>query len=184
MSKMTAVTSSNICTAQLEYIGVIFLRFPWHLRLWFFLLACGNLAGTILCPWTVEVYSVALVFALCHFVMSYIYQHHGGFTRLIGLGHAPWLILVPWLVTRVLAMDGVNDDSGLTLKIWLWVVVLLNSVSLLVDALNVYAYMQGETERTYYWREVYYDFVDDAAIAAAEHFDGDQSDSYYSTLSI
>lgn len=176
-----------MCTAQVECIGIIFLRYPWHLRLWFFLLTCVNLVGAILFPNAGEVIVIAVVFVTCDFVMTYLYQHHGGFTRLLGLAHAPWLILVPWVVARVLAMDATDDDddSGSTLQIWLWIVVLLDSVSLIVDAANVAAYIRGETERTYYWRQFYYDCVDDAVIAAAsEHFDGDQSESYYSTLSI
>ena len=174
-----------MCTAQLECMGVIFLRYPWYLRLWFFLVTCVNISGAFLFQNAIEVFVIAVVFTICQLVMGYLYQHHGGFTRLLGLAHAPWLILVPWLVARLLAMDVDDDDSGSTLKIWLWMVVLLDSVSLIVDAANVAAYIQGETERTYYWRQFYYDCVDDAVIArAAEQFDGDQSESYYSTLSI
>lgn len=185
---MTALTTSNMCTAQLECLGILFLRYPWYLRLWCFLLTFVNLAGVILFRNAVEVCVVAVVFALCHIVMSYLYQHHGGFTRLLGLAHAPWLILIPWLVLRVLAIDTDDDDDDETwfpLKIWLWIVVVLDSGALTVDVLHVAAYIQGEAERTYYWRQFYYDCVDDAAMtAAAEQLDGDHSESYYSTLSI
>jgi len=44
---------------------------------------------------------ILVTFAIGSVLLSYLYQYHGGFTKLLGLAHAPWLILVPWLVVRV-----------------------------------------------------------------------------------
>lgn len=66
------------------------------------------------------------------------------FSRLIGLCHLPWLVLLPWLVHRLLA-----HEHTLALKAWLAYVAVTMAVSLVFDALDVYRYRKGE--RTFAW---------------------------------
>ncbi len=60
-----------------------------------------------------------------------------GFTRLLGLGHILWLGLVPWLVTRLALHEGEPVVS------WLVAVIVLNSLSLVLDIRDVVRYVSG-----------------------------------------
>jgi hypothetical protein len=64
-----------------------------------------------------------------------------GFTRLLGLAHLVWIPLILWLFTR---LEQVPGDS--TYGIWIRAVVVLNSVSLVLDTVNVYRYVRGERQ--------------------------------------
>ena len=64
-----------------------------------------------------------------------------GFVRLLGIGHVPWLALVPWAWLR----SGVLP-VGSPMQIWLIALVLLNTSSLLIDAADVVRYVRGERE--------------------------------------
>jgi hypothetical protein len=62
-----------------------------------------------------------------------------GFVRLLGIGHSPWIPLLLWLWTRL------NFDSSL-FAYWILALMVLNSLSLLIDALDVIRYLKGEKE--------------------------------------
>ena len=66
-----------------------------------------------------------------------------GFTRLLGAGHAPWLILVPWLVSRWPEAP-LDTPFGL----WLRIVVAINAASLILDAADVVRYLAGDRAET------------------------------------
>ena len=61
--------------------------------------------------------------------------------RLLGIGHAPWLALVPWAWYRSQALP-----EGSWMSIWLIALVVLNTGSLLIDAVDVVRYLRGERE--------------------------------------
>ena len=64
-----------------------------------------------------------------------------GFVRLLGIGHAPWLVLVPWAWLRLGALP-----VGSPIRFWLISLVLLNTGSLLVDGADVVRYIRGERD--------------------------------------
>ena len=64
---------------------------------------------------------------------------HFGFTRILGLGHLPWLPLLAWLVFRLESIPA-EDVFGL----WIRGVLLINSVSLLLDVADVVRYAIGD----------------------------------------
>ncbi len=66
-----------------------------------------------------------------------------GYVRLLGLGHIPWLFTVPWLWLRL----GEVATRGL-FYYWLLTVVLLDSISLMIDAVDVIRYGAGEHQST------------------------------------
>lgn len=66
------------------------------------------------------------------------------FSRLTGLCHLPWLALLPWLVVRLPAADGVGP-----FEIWLGYVCVTIAISLVFDARDLALYRRGET--TYAW---------------------------------
>jgi hypothetical protein len=66
-----------------------------------------------------------------------------GFVRLLGLGHVFWIPLVIWFGFR-LSEVGVDSPFG----IWLASLVLVNSVSLVIDVIDVARYVSGERSPT------------------------------------
>jgi hypothetical protein len=62
-----------------------------------------------------------------------------GFSRLLGVGHIPWMVLVPFLATR-LAHVPADDAYGW----WLRIVMVLDFISIFLDAANVVRYLAGE----------------------------------------
>jgi len=66
-----------------------------------------------------------------------------GYVRLLGLGHIPWLFTVPWLWSRL----SQTIESG-PFYYWLLAVVVLDSISLLIDAVDVVRYWKGERQPT------------------------------------
>ena len=66
-----------------------------------------------------------------------------GFTRLIGLGHVLWIPLVIY----VWSLLGTPEDGGLY-GYWLRGLITINTVSLVVDAIDVARYLRGDRRPT------------------------------------
>ncbi|PIQ95467.1 MAG: hypothetical protein COV67_14645 [Nitrospinae bacterium CG11_big_fil_rev_8_21_14_0_20_56_8] len=62
-----------------------------------------------------------------------------GFTRLMGLMHIPWIPLVFYLWGR---HAGVEPDS--LFGIWMTAVIAFNSISLMIDTVDVIRFLRGE----------------------------------------
>ena len=63
---------------------------------------------------------------------------HLGLSKLVGLCHAPWLALWPWLLERALAADPTSAFG-----IWLWYVVVTMAVCVLLDVMGVWQWVRG-----------------------------------------
>ncbi len=62
-----------------------------------------------------------------------------GFVRLLGIGHITWVPMLPWLWTRL------DDTSfGSFFGYWLIAVIVLDSLSLIVDVVDIQRYIKGE----------------------------------------
>ncbi|MFB3145500.1 MAG: hypothetical protein ACE1ZO_00115, partial [Nitrospirales bacterium] len=62
-----------------------------------------------------------------------------GFVRLLGIGHITWVPMLPWLWTRL------DDTSfGSFFGYWLIAVIVLDSLSLIVDVVDIRRYIKGE----------------------------------------
>ncbi len=109
---------------------------------WTVLLVSANLVA----PWfflgTLEAPVVLTGFILSLTLMITLYANYG-FVRLLGLGHAPWLLTVPWLWSR---LDQAKE--GELFYYWLLAVVVLDSVSLIIDAVDATRYWLGERKPT------------------------------------
>ncbi len=66
-----------------------------------------------------------------------------GFTRIVGLGHIPW---VPMLAFLVASLDDI--PNGDAFGIWIRAVIVLNGISLAIDALDFTRYIAGDREET------------------------------------
>lgn len=65
-----------------------------------------------------------------------------GFTRLLGLMHLPWFALIFFLWSR-LSVFPADTPFG----IWLRALILINSVSLIIDTVDVARYIAGDRVR-------------------------------------
>ena len=64
-----------------------------------------------------------------------------GFVRLLGIGHLAWLPMAFWLWVRMEAAP-----QGSVFRSWLLAVILINSLSLIIDTVDVIRYIRGERE--------------------------------------
>ncbi len=64
-----------------------------------------------------------------------------GFVRLLGIGHVVWVPMVAWLWTR---LEGV--PAGSLFRYWLLATIVLVSLSVLIDAIDVIRYLRGERD--------------------------------------
>ena len=64
-----------------------------------------------------------------------------GFTRLLGLMHVLWVPLVAWLALR---LDHIPADDFFGM--WVRVLIVINGISLIIDAIDVVRYLKGERQ--------------------------------------
>ncbi len=64
-----------------------------------------------------------------------------GFTRILGLGHILWIPMLLWLWTRLGEIPA-DDVFG----IWVRVLMVLNGISLVIDAVDIGRYIAGHRE--------------------------------------
>jgi len=113
---------------------------PW--RVWLMLLVSVNLVSPFFFLGTPEAKVVLVGMGASMAMMMALFARYG-YVRLLGLGHIPWLFTVPWLWSRL----GEAATSG-AFHYWLFAVVLLDSISLVIDAVDVIRYWTGERQPT------------------------------------
>lgn len=89
-----------------------------------------------------------LILAVAIFTLLVAGQIHkrSPFSRLIGLCHIPWLLLLPWLAYRI-----ANFEHTVWLELWLYYTSITIAVCLVFDAMDVYRHSKGQ--RTFAWSE-------------------------------
>ncbi len=113
------------------------MKFPWNA--WVGFLGVVNMAGGILYFSTLEG-KLALVALLLSFaVMAAVVARHG-FVRLLGLGH-----IVGWVPLVILFVMRLGQGADGLFKYWLIAVILLNTLSLVLDISDVARYLRGDT---------------------------------------
>jgi len=116
--------------------AMLLLPKPWVA--WVGLLMFANLLSPLIFINTFEgqvVLGTGLVSAM---LQMGIFQAKG-FVRLLGIGHGPWLPMLLWLWTRL-------DWNSSIFTYWILALIGLNSLSLIIDAVDVTRYMMGEKE--------------------------------------
>ena len=113
-------------------------RFPVGWRVWLMALILVNLALPIFLFGHVEARWTILVFFLGGMIAVALVKLQG-FTRLLGLMHILWFALVPFLWSRAGAVP-----AGDLFGFWIRAVILLNSVSLFIDTIDVVRYIAGD----------------------------------------
>ncbi len=118
------------------------LRLPLQWRLWMMLLVAANVLVPLFFLGHLEA-QVVLAAILLSLVLFTFLTAKAGFTRLLGLGHLPWIPLVWFLVTR-LGEVSPDDFYG----IWIRALIALNATSLVIDAVDVIRYLAGDRKET------------------------------------
>ncbi len=113
---------------------------PW--QVWMVLLVLVNLVLPFFFLGNPEAMVVLVGVIASMFIMMTLFARFG-FVRLLGLGHIPWLFTVPWLWLQL----GQTIESG-PFYYWLLAVVVLDSISLVIDAVDVVRYWKGERTPT------------------------------------
>jgi hypothetical protein len=120
--------------------GILSMPIPW--QLWMVLLVTANLVLPFFFLDTPEAI-VVLVGAGAGLVTMMIMFAKMGYVKLLGIGHIPWLFTIPWLWSR-LAQSVENGPF----YYWLLTVIVLDSISLVIDSVDVIRYWQGERQPT------------------------------------
>jgi hypothetical protein len=113
-------------------------RLPIPVRLWLMLLMAVNLVVPVIYLQRSEA-RIVLVTFFASFLLMLLITRTSGFTRLLGLGHVLWVPLVLFLLSR-LDLIAVGDAYG----VWIRSVIAFNSISLVLDSVDVVRFARGE----------------------------------------
>ncbi len=111
---------------------------PIHWQVWLGVLVAANIVVPLFFIHTLEA-QVVLATAIAGLVIMSVIFSMKGFVRLMGIGHIGWLPLVLWLATK---LDHAPADS--TFGYWLMAVIVLDSLSVFIDTIDVLRYVKGE----------------------------------------
>jgi hypothetical protein len=118
--------------------GLMSMPMPW--LVWLGLLVAINIAGPIYFFDALEAKVVLVAFLASAGLMTAIFAAKG-FVRLLGIGHIFWVPMVPWLWIR---LDQVGP--GEPIGYWITAVIILDSISLIIDGIDVLRYLKGERQ--------------------------------------
>ena len=111
---------------------------PIHWQAWLGILVGVNIVVPLFFIHMLEA-QVVLVMGIGGLVIMSAIFSRKGFIRLMGIGHIGWLPLVFWLGTK---LEHIPADS--TFGYWLIAVIVLDSLSLIIDTIDVVRYVKGE----------------------------------------
>ncbi len=114
------------------------LRMSWPVKVWLLLLVAANAVAPLLFLQRVEAQAVLAAMMIGAMLMSLLTARFG-FSRILGLGHILWIPLVGWLAFR-LGQIPADDAFGM----WIRGVMLLNTVSLVIDTADVVRFVTGD----------------------------------------
>ncbi len=118
------------------------LKLPLRWRLWLTVLVAANLVVPFFYLQRLEA-QVVLGTILVSMTLMTLLTARFGFTRILGLGHILWVPMLAFLLTRL-----GDVPAGDAYGIWLRVLILLNSVSLVIDTADVVRYVAGDRAET------------------------------------
>jgi len=127
----------------LELLGVVFFRFRPVPRVWASWLVAVNGASLAFIS-TVEAQVVLVVTVVVVLLQSLAYQRTG-FTRILGITHYGWIPMFAWLGMR---LDHILLNHPLAM--WLAILLATNTVSLVIDTVDVARFLRGERRPHYH----------------------------------
>lgn len=118
------------------------LGMPRHWQLWLGILVGANLVAPLFFLEHVEA-QVTIAALLISMTLMTALTARFGFSRILGLGHVAWLPLLGFLVSRATEVPA-TDAFGL----WLRAVIVLDAISLALDAVDVVRFLRGDRAET------------------------------------
>jgi hypothetical protein len=111
---------------------------PVAVRLWLALLIGTNMFGPLVFIGRLEA-QVALATAMLGAMLMAVITARTGFSRLLGLGHAPFVPMLAFVGWRLATtpIDG-------TYRTWLIALLVVNAISLTFDTVDVIRWLRGE----------------------------------------
>lgn len=120
--------------------AVFQLPIPW--RVWLMLLMAVNMIVPFFFLDRIEA-RVVLITMIVSATLMMAMTGKFGFTRILGLGHVLWIPLLLYLWTT-LGEHPADEPFGL----WIRLVMVLNSLSLVIDTVDVMRYIRGDRAET------------------------------------
>ena len=124
-------------STMIEFMRTMFVNGK-GLAAWISLLLAANMVGPLLFINTLEGQVVLAALVAGALAQTALFAAKG-FVRLLGIGHVFWVPLIPWLWSRLDELP----PSG-PFGYWVAAVMILNSISLLIDVTDVVRYMRGD----------------------------------------
>ncbi len=116
------------------------LRMSWPVKIWLLVMVSANAVAPLFFLQHIEAQMVIGAIIVGAMLMSLLTARFG-FSRILGLGHMLWIPLVGWLAFR-LGQIPADDAFGM----WIRGVMLLNTVSLVIDGVDVFRYAAGDRQ--------------------------------------
>ena len=138
LKKLGEKQVTGFFTAMIEFMAIMQTRFPLVPRLWLIALVAVNITSLYFID-TTEARVVLGAFVISIIMMTDIYRRLG-FVRLLGTGHVLWIPMVLWLWMRLDQTPPLDS----TFKYWLMIVIVMNTISLVIDVVDVIRYIKGE----------------------------------------
>lgn len=113
------------------------MDFKWIL--WALALICANIGGGIYFLDTLEGVLAVLFMLIGQVLMVYLHKNYG-LTRILGLSHILWIYLVPHFIFVYIGLKPSH------FKGWLFLVAVLNGISVIIDTANAIRYYLGDKE--------------------------------------
>jgi len=113
---------------------------PVGWRVWLAILMAANMIAPLFFLNHIEGVAVFVAINLGAFTGVFLYKQQG-FTRLLGAMHWPWIVLLPYLWCRIDVVFA-SEPFG----IWIRAVLVLNSLSLILDVIDVIKYAAGDRQ--------------------------------------
>lgn len=128
-----------LAAQDLSLMEAMELQFESHITIWLGLLVASILPAFVFMFWRVEARWMALAFIASSILMNIGYSQLG-LTRILGLAHiVPWLPFVAYAVRRFSLHDFKSVYGA-----WLRLAVLMMSISLLIDIIDLGRYAMGD----------------------------------------
>ncbi len=115
---------------------------PMHWQAWLMLLVLANAITPLFFLRHLEA-QVVLGTMLASVTLMTSLTSRFGFTRVLGLGHILWVPMLAFLLAR-LGQIPPSDAYG----IWIRALIVFNSMSLIIDAVEVIRYIAGDRAET------------------------------------
>ena len=123
--------------AMIHFLKTMF-SLPMPIRIWLGLLMFLNMAVPLFYIKTLEGIAT-LTAAMAGAVTMTIINERLGFVRLMGIGHIYW---VPLVILFLWRLDSAPSES--LFLYWMRSIVVLNTVSIVIDAIDIIRYIKGE----------------------------------------